>query len=133
MAKKVLDNWGYVDTVLINLSKVFDCIPYSLLIAKLEVCGLDKTSLHLLRDYLSNRKQRTNVNSSFSDWWDVTYEIQQGSVLGPLVFNIFIKHMLFFVSKCDICFADDNTISSCEKTLGDILHNLKFDLRHILN
>ena len=49
------------------------------------------------------------------------------------MFNIFINDMLSFVSKSDICnFADDNTLCSCGKMLGDILHNLKFDLRHIL-
>ena len=50
-----------------NLSKAYDRIPHDLLIPKLEACDLDKTSLHLLRDYLSNRKQRTKIGSSFSD------------------------------------------------------------------
>ena len=50
-----------------DLSKAYDCIPHDLLIAKLEAYGLDKTSLYLLRDYLSNRKQRAKIDSSFSD------------------------------------------------------------------
>ena len=108
-------------------------IPHDLLIPKLEEYDLHRTSLHLLRDYLSNRIQRTKIGSSFSDWWDIICGIPQGSILGPLLFNIFINHMLFFVSKSDVCnFADDNTLSSCGKMLGDILHNLKFDLGHIL-
>ena len=60
-------------------------------------------------------------------------EYLKDQFLGPFLFNIFINDMLFFVSKSDICnFADDNTLSFCEKMLGDILHNLKFDLEHVL-
>ena len=53
--EKSLDNLGDVGTVIMNLPKAQDCIPHDLLSAKLESYGLDKTSLHLLRDYFSNR------------------------------------------------------------------------------
>ena len=65
--QKAFDNLEYVGIVLMDLSKAYDCIPHDLLIAKLEAYGLDKTSLHLLRDYLINRKQMTKIGSSFSD------------------------------------------------------------------
>ena len=120
-----------------DLSKAYDCIPHVLLVSKLEAYGLDKTSLQLLRDYLSNRKQRTRIGSrysDFSDWEDIICRTPQGSILGSLLFNIFVSFIkLFFVSKSDTCnFADDNPLSSCGKILGDTLHNLKFDLGNIL-
>ena len=93
----------------------------------MEAYGLDKTSLHLLRNYFRNCKKRTKIGCSFSDWWDVISGILQRSILGPFI------HMLFFVPKPGICnFADDNTLSYCWKILRDILHKPKFDLGHIL-
>ena len=86
--QNALDNSKYVGTVLIDLSKACDCIPHDLPIAKLGAYGLDKNSLHLLRDYLSNCKKRIQTGSIFSDWSDII-GIPQGSILGPLLFNLF--------------------------------------------
>ena len=131
--KYFLDESGYVGTILMDLSKAYDCIPHQLLIAKLEAYGLHKNSLNLLADYLSGRKQRTKIGSVFSEWWKIICGIPQGSILGPLLFNIFINNLFFFVLKCDICnFADDNTMYSCNKLLSKILANLRFDLKNVL-
>ena len=66
------------------------CVVLEKLIArKLEAYVFDKTSSYLLKDYLSNQKQRTKIGSSFIDWWDVICAISQGSILGLLSFNIF--------------------------------------------
>ena len=117
---KGFENSEYVGTVLMNLSKAYDCIPDDLLIAKLEAYGLDKTSLHLLRDYHNNRKQRIKIGCNLSDWWDIIFGIPQRSILGPLLFNIFINDTLFFVSKSDInvkLFLDGNKIEKNQEVV----------------
>ena len=133
--QRELDESGYVGTILMDLSKAYDCIPHQLLIAKLEAYErmVYIKSLNLLAYYLSERKQRTKIGSVFSEWWKIICGIPQGSILGPHLFNIFIIDLFFFVLKCDICnFADDNTTYSCNKLLSKILANLRFDLKNVL-
>ena len=72
----------------------YDCISHELLVAKLECYGLDELSLKLILEYLSNRKQRTKIGSSFSNWFDISVGVPQCSILGSLLFNTFINELI---------------------------------------
>ena len=91
-------------------------IPHDLLIGKFKAYGLVNGSLNLLLDYLSFGKQRTKVGSAYSKWSKIRFGIPQGSILGPLLFSIFINDIFMIIERSDICyFVDDNTLHSCGK------------------
>ena len=89
--QKELDQCGFVGTIFMDLRKAYDYLAHDIPIAKLEAYGLDMASLSLLKSYLANLKQRTKVESSHSGWFEFIRRIPQSSILGPLLFNIFIN------------------------------------------
>ena len=123
---KALDKNQNAGALLTDLSKAFDCINHDLLIAKLEAYGFDHNSLMYINSYLTGRKQRTKVNNSFSTWADIITGVPQGSILGPLLFNIYINDIFYFITEINVAnYADDNTPYAINESIENIINILE--------
>ena len=112
---KLVENFlikkGCVDAILVDLSKAFDCLTHDRLLAN-----------------LSGRRQRVKVNGIFSSWCYSKIDVPQGSVLGPLLFNIFINDVFYLLNDTEICnYADDTTLYTGDTKLRTVLSKLEKD------
>lgn len=110
--KAALDNNETVGSVMMDLSKAFDSLPHDLLIAKLSTYNVSDSACAVLFDYLHDRHQRVKIGHTVSTWQSLSKGVPQGSILGPLLFNIFLNDLVYFVEKCLLTnYADDNSLS----------------------
>jgi hypothetical protein len=107
--KKALDKGNKFGILLTDLSKAFDCLLHDLLIAKLNAYGFDYLSLKLVFSYLSDRKQRVRVNSSYSEYTEIETGVPQGSILGPELYNYNSNDLFLFILLYVANYADDNS------------------------
>ena len=123
-----------VSTLLMDLSKVYDFLDHDLILAKLEAYNFNFQSLQLIESYLKYRKQRVRVGSESSLWLDIIRGVPQGSILGPIIFNIFINDIFLYITETDICnYADDNSLYACDSSLEMTLVRLQNDLIQVMN
>ena len=87
--KRSIDRGKVFGALLTDLSKAFDCLNHDLLIAKLNAYGFSLPALRLFHEYLSNRKQRTKINNSYSTWMEIIFGVPQGSTIGLPFSSIF--------------------------------------------
>ena len=132
--KENLDNNFIVGAVLTDLSKAFDCIPHDLLIAKLSAYGLNSDSLCYIYSYLKDRKQCVQINNEQSEFDTIISGVPQGSIFGPILYNIFFNDFFFFIPKASVHnFADDNTLASFASTLKELLPILESECEAAIN
>ena len=97
--KCATDNKKSFGALLTDLPKAFDCLSHELLIAKLNVYGFNMSALRFVHSYLKSSMQRTKINSEYTYWEEIMFGVPQGSILGPLLFNIFLCDLFSLLWK----------------------------------
>ena len=122
---ETLNHKGQTDVILLDFSKAFDKVSHQLLAEKLQYYGITHNTLGWINNFLSNRKQAVSVNGTHSSTIDVTSGVPQGSVLGPVLFLLYINDINEHIQSNIKLFADDSIVYREIKTADDqqILQN----------
>ena len=129
-----LDNGKSIGILFIDLSKAFDILNYYLFFAKLNGYGFSLKSTTFTQSYLNKRMQKVNVNNKFSACKDIYSSVPQGSIRGPVLFNIFINDIFSFLTFCDMCnYSDDNTLYTYGRYFHQVQEYLKKDFEILEN
>ena len=130
--RDALDNNSFAAGVFVDLQKAFDTVDHTILLNKLNYYGIRGLANNWFKSYLSNRKQYVSINGFESDVAIMKYGVPQGSVLGPLLFIIYINDLNSAIKYCSIRhFADDTNLLITNKNLKQLNKQMNLDLRNL--
>jgi hypothetical protein len=136
---KVTDEWltnideGLITCVcFFDITKCFDAINHSVLLFKLEKYGFRNNELRWFTSYLTERTQATLTHSTLSSFMPISTGVPQGSILGPILFLLFINDLPQYVLSCSL-YADDTLIERSGKSLNDIIPKIQSDINCLHN
>ena len=129
---RAIDNRKYTGAVLLDLAKAFDTVDHSILCAKLTYYGFRGSSYDLLCSYLAQRQQRVLFQSRMSKWAAVSIGVPQGSILGPLLFALYVNDLPSVVNYCLLdLYADDAEMHCSDSDLQTVENCLQSDLTSV--
>ena len=138
---KMIETWktklsmGHkVGVIYMNSPKAFDSLNHELLNAKLKCCGLDQHAVEFFRSYLSNRYQCCKINNTLRDWRKIIAGVPQGSIRGPLLFNIPLNDIFFFLKDAyPGNYVDDSALYVYNKNFGTVICNQRQEFSILSN
>ena len=124
-----MDKENAVGMVLLDLQKAFDTVDHSISLAKLEAMGLSNDIVKWFQSYLSGRQQLDDVAGTFSSCENITFGVPQGSILGPLLFLIYVNDMSGVIGNKLLLYANDSAILVADKDISTVENALQTDLQ----
>ena len=127
-----IDNGKMIGIVLVDFKKAFDLVDHQIFLDKLSVYGIKDEALMWFNTYLTHRKQQVSVNNCMSDFKQITYGVPQGSILGPLLFLLFINDLPLYTKNVSTdLYADDTTLYDIQDSMERIEDNLQSALNNL--
>ncbi|MEW8546816.1 MAG: reverse transcriptase family protein [Candidatus Thiodiazotropha sp.] len=127
-----IDNSKLIGIVLVDFKKAFDLVDHQILKNKLKIYGINDEALRWFNNYLSDRKQQVTINNCKSNFQSISCGVPQGSILGPLLFLLFINDLPLYTRKVHTdLYADDTTLYDIQDSMEQIENNLQAALNNL--